>query len=419
MPDLLRYYISSALQQMRRYRLQSALIVLGVGIGIANIIVLISMTDAGRRQTMDLIDSFGANLLIITPYVDFGGGAMSVFSNANNGGYIPQALFEALADCPALAPATSADAGEPLCYAGLLQLSAHVKVGGKYWTTVVAGATSQVPEFSKFMAGQGRWLSAEEISAGAQVACLGSLAAQRLFGDKDPLGQEFSLKDETFTVVGVLKAMPSVGLEENDRRVFIPMPTAQRIFEFPGVHGILARYRRGLKEDAATAQVKAYLSKGLKPGEQLDDAVSVWTVKEATKLMDSTLSVFRKVLLGISSIALLVAGIGIMNVMLLRVMRRRTEIGIRRAAGATTGSIVAQFIAESVVQSLLGSLLGLGLGLGALAVFCHYAEWPFFVSLRTIGLAISFGALVGAVFGVYPAWRAGRVDPIESLRSEF
>jgi putative ABC transport system permease protein len=419
MPALLPYYLASAFAQMRRYRLQSALIVLGVGIGIANIIVLIGMTDLGRRQTMGLIEEFGANLLIITPFVDFGSGPAAVFSNANSGGYLPEELRLALADCPALAEPRLADTGEKRLLAGLLQISANVEAGGEWTSHVVAGATVQVPEFSKFVPAKGRWLNAEDMRQFSAVACLGRDAAREIFGAADPLGQSLRIKGREFNVVGVLRPAPSVGLEENDRRIFIPLSTAQQIFEFPGMHGMLARYRSGLSEEQALAGVKDCLARGLKAGERLDDVVSVFTVKEARKLMDRTLGVFRKVLFGISSIALIVAGIGIMNVMLLRVMRRRTEIGIRRAAGATAGSIAAQFLTECLVQALMGSLLGIAMGLGALALFCRYAEWQFGVSLPTVALAVGYGALVGIAFGVYPAWRAGRVDPIASLRSEF
>jgi putative ABC transport system permease protein len=191
----------------------------------------------------------------------------------------------------------------------------------------------------------------------------------------------------------------------------------QGLFGYEGITGLFARYR-GVTETQAQAEVRRALAKLLKPGEQVDEVYTVFTIKEANHMLDNTLGVFRDVLVGIASIALLVAGIGIMNVMLMRVLQRRREIGVRRAAGASRRSILAQFLAEALVLALLGALGGAALGWAGLAVICGIAHWQPFVNPWTLLLGMLYSAAIGIVFGVYPALRAATLDPIACLRSE-
>jgi putative ABC transport system permease protein len=414
---VLRYFFTTALQQMLRYKLQSLLVVLGVAIGIANIILLMSMTDMGRRQTLGLLEDFGARVLIIVPYVDLSSGPLSVFSQANASGHLPMEVYTALFEVPELAPREDGGAGRQV--SAMLPLSAHVSADAHSWFTVVAGTTEQVQRFGQLEVEAGRWISDADTETAANVAVLGLTARNELFPAGDVLGKTISIRGEEFTVVGTLKHKESNGFEENDNRVFIPLTKAQQLFGLHAVQGILVRYREGLSADEATEAVRTAMASALGPDENIDEVASIFTIKEATRLMDNTLSIFRTVLLGVASIALIVAGIGIMNVMLIRVLRRRTEIGLRRAVGATTRSIVSQFILESAVQALVGALVGLLIGGGGLFGFSLFADWEFYISPRTILIAVGFGAAVGVAFGAYPAWTAARVDPITSLRYEM
>jgi putative ABC transport system permease protein len=341
--------------------------VTGVAIGIANIILLMSMTDMGRRQTLGLLEEFGARVLIFTPYFDVSSGGMALFSQANTTGHLPMTVYEALRRSKYIS--RKDDGVEPEVSA-LLLLSGHVEGPRHSWFTTVAGATAEVFQFAGFELEQGRWITAGDELRLAQVAVLGRNARLELFGDAAALGETITIRGEEFEVIGTLEHKPAVGMEENDNRVFIP---------------------QGLDEDEALRLVKAELQAAMPDDQPFDEVAAVFTVYEATKLMDSTLSIFRTVLLGVASIALIVAGIGIMNVMLIRVLRRRVEIGL---------------------------LLGLIVSTAGLAIFAAYSQWEFYVSPLTLLIAIGFGALVGVLFGAYPAWTAGRVDPIKSLRSE-
>jgi ABC-type antimicrobial peptide transport system permease subunit len=436
-----RYYIATALQQMLRYRAQSLLVIVGVAIGVANIILLMSMTDMGRRQTLGQLEKVGARLLIITPHVDFSAGPFAMFSQANSSGHLPMAAYEALQNSPHLSHAQS---GGQADVSAMLTLLGHVTSPQKSWSTTIAGATAQVQRFGGFDLANGRWISETDEARHRRVVILGRTAAIELFGEGAAEGDDgdgkyieraarhtadaialamrgrktVSIRGEDFEVVGILKHHDSSGFEENDSRVFIPLSTAQELFGFKGIQGILARYDQSLSEAEAMKLVKADIAKGLPQGDDVEETVSIFTVHEATKLMDRTLGIFRTVLLGVASIALIVAGIGIMNVMLIRVLRRRTEIGLRRACGAPLNSIVRQFIIESAVQALIGAAVGLIVGGVGIYVFAHYANWEFYISPRTVAIAIGFGALVGVAFGVYPAYTAAKVDPIKSLRFE-
>ncbi len=526
MPAVLRYYVSSALAQTLRYRLQTLLIILAVGIGIANIIVLISMTDLGRRQTMGLINDFGARVIIVTPYIDLSGGPFAMFSPANTNGYLPVSLYEALKTSPAVDRGPQGGAAAMLILPGNAELlpegydgplpgaedeaaddaeatDAEAAAGAGSATdespapdaeaqdtapvlrahfTTLAGVTPEFVNVGGTHVVAGRFITPEEQASGAKVVCLGSTPLKSLFGPRregsnsdeseatsdadagnpdagadteaqstvdeeteadetaadeaaeaegpvdyttiqvDPqlaIGREILIKGERFTIVGVMVERGRIGFEDVDNRVFMPLSTLQQLFDYESVQGMIVRYREGLSEKEAMEQLRASMAAGLAEGESLDETVSTFTVKQATQLMDATLSIFRAVLWGIGSIALLVAGIGIMNVMLIRVLQRRAEIGLRRAVGATRRSVVLQFVTESTVQAMMGAVLGVILGVIGVAFFCRYSDWEFYVAPTTVLLAISFAALVGVAFGAYPAWRAARVDPIQSLRSEM
>lgn len=396
-----------ALAQMLRYRTQTLLAVLGVAIGVANIIMLISITDLGRRQATGLMRDFGSTMLMVTPCMEMEGG-MGGINPAVAAAFIPAETSRIVRAVPEIEAA-----------AGFVLLPAHASAGDKSCFTTVAGVEPDFAALVAYHPQSGRWLSVEEQAQAARVCCLGESVARSLFAEADPVGQQLQVKGETFTVVGLMQRKGRVGLEDFDSRVIVPLSTAQQLFQLEGINAVMSHYRQNVGEKRAVAAVKQALSATLAAGEPVDEAFSVLTMLEARQLLDRTLSIFRTVLGGIASIAMLVAGIGIMNVMLIRVMQRRKEIGIRRAVGATPRLIMLQFLLESTTQALAGAVAGLALGIAGVFLYCRYAQWEPFINAWTIVLAIFYSALVGIVFGAYPAARAAQLDPIASLRQDI
>lgn len=404
---MIGYLATNSLRQLGRFGIQSLLSVLGVTIGVANIIMLISITDLGRRQTLGLIGDFGANLLIVTPFIDVTQGPFSGINSAQFSAHLPDQAREAVAAAPEIEAVAAA-----------LLMPGHVVRGDRQVYTTIQGASQSFDVLRGHQVGSGRWFSQAEVASHSRVVCLGSTVQRELFDQVEAVGQRVEIKGEPFSVIGVMEHKGRVGFEDIDNRVYIPLTTAQEVFGFDGVHGMFARYRQEIGEQQAIAAVKRQLAGLLSEDQRLDETFSVFTIKEARELLLSTMGIFRAVLAGIASIALLVAGLGIMNVMLIRVMQRRQEIGVRRAVGASTRGIVVQFLLESSAQSLVGAVAGTLLGIAGVYIYCTYAEWQPYISPGTVAAAVLFGLATGALFGAYPALRAARLDPILALRDE-
>jgi putative ABC transport system permease protein len=402
---VLGYLLRISLVQLLRYRAQSLLAILGVAVGVANIITLISITDLGEHQTSAFMKKMGANMLIVSPPVDFTGGMFSNITPAQASQFLPASAVEELRGAPGIEGVV-----------GVALLPGHVGIGAKRCFTTLEGVSQPYQELRGDEISAGRWFSLPEAEQHARVACLGDTVRQELFGAASGVGQQVVIKGQRFEVIATLASAGRLGLEDIDNRVFMPLGTALELFGFDGIQALFLRYRQGLTEAAAIALTRERLKPLIKHGEDIDEVVSIWTLKDATQMMDNTIGVFRIVLIGIASIAMLVAGIGIMNVMLMRVVTRKLEIGIRRSVGAPAGAILVQFLAESVVQAIAGLALGIALGLGGVALYCNYARWDPYISPGTVVLAVVFSAATGIIFGAYPAYRAARLDPVQCLR---
>ncbi len=396
-----------AANQILRYGLQSSLAVTGMAIAVANIIMLISITDLGRSQTMGVINDLGANVLVVMPFVEADSGAIAHMMSSFSGRHLPMSYAEALLATKEI------DAVAPV-----LSMPAHAGFGTQRVYTTVLGVTETFLELRGHGVERGAWLTKADLADKSRVVLLGPTTAKALFAEADPLGQEVVIKGQRFKVIGLMTSKGRVGMEDIDNTVFIPISTAQEIFGIEGFHGMFARYHKGVTAAQAVTACRAALAKLLPEGQDVDDVVSVLTIKEATNLMDSTLGVFRVVLGGIASIALVVGGIGIMNVMLIRVLQRRREIGIRLASGASPRNLQLQFMVESALLALGGTLTGAVLGIIGVLVYCAFAAWKPAINPATVGGAMCFCLAAGLIFGIAPAVRASRTDPVECLRSE-
>lgn len=389
---------------LRQYNVNSLLAVLGVAIGAANIIALISVTDTARNQTKIMLKDYGANTLFVSPYYDKSDPSMQ---RSNAFGFVPQRFMESLAEMDSL------DA-----VAGVLMLPGHVGRGAERIFATIEGASPDYPLIRGHRAERGRYINAQDEAERARVCCLGYGLVEPLFGEEDPLGQEVVIKGQRFTVVGTMIEKGMIGFSSFDTRAFVPLSTMQEIYELNGVHTIMVRALSDLDIEKVQQAVEAKLRgvEGLGPEDPAEFTVT--SMEQLMGILDSALGVFRVLTAGVASVALLVAGTGIMNVMLMQVIARTREIGVRRAVGARRRDIWLLFLMEAIMQTFVGALLGSILGIAGSVAFSLLVGWVPYITLQTVLLGVSFSAAVGLVFGVYPAVVAARLKPIDCLRYE-
>lgn len=389
---------------LRQFNVNSLLAVLGVGIGAANIIALISVTDTARHQTVRMMADYGANTLFISPFFD---ASHPTFQRSEAFAFLPEHYVDVLKGMDQLDAVT-----------GVLMMSGHVGHGTERVYATIEGAGPDYPLIRGHRAARGRFISQQDERERARVCCLGYAVVKPLFGNVNPLGREVVIKGQRFTVIGTMIEKGMLGFTSFDQRVFIPLSTMQDLYQLNGAHSVLVRAREGLDVNAVQRLIEARLREaaGLKPGEPADFSVS--SMEQLTGIIDSAMGVFRVLMAGVASVALLVAGTGIMNVMLMQVIARTREIGIRRAVGARRRDIWLQFLLEALIQTILGALAGCILGIAGSVAFSLVVGWIPYITAATVLLGVGFSAGVGLVFGVYPAVVAARLKPIDCLRYE-
>jgi putative ABC transport system permease protein len=254
---------------------------------------------------------------------------------------------------------------------------------------------------------------------------LGSTVARILFGDSDPIGTVIRLKKVPHTVIGVLepKGTSNTGRDQDDV-VIVPLRTARsRLLGVNSVNPeridtILVKVEEGWSLEQAEADIRALFRERPRLAATLDDDITIKNMAEVLRIKESSAGALAMLVAAIASVSLIVGGIGIMNIMLVSVVERTREIGIRMAVGARRGDILSQFLVEAITLSAIGGVIGIVLGIAASAAIATFAEWPFIFSLQAVLLAVGFSVTVGVVFGFYPARRASLLDPIEALRHE-
>jgi putative ABC transport system permease protein len=396
----------TALDSLLANKMRAILTMLGVIIGVAAVIALLSIGNGVNQSITGEIQSIGVNLIVITTDAD------------NSGGYPALSLsdVEALQDV-LNAPAVGNTAAS-------VQGTQEVVNGANSLRSTVFGVTASyfpINNLTDFQAGDS--LTEQDIDTNARVAVLGADAATDLFEATYPIGENIKISGISYEVVGVLEAADSFA--SNDSSVYIPISTAQsRLYT--------ERTRRGEKAvnmisvqavseaqtDAAIEQITETLRREHNITYANDDDFSIISQADLLAAFDVITGTLTAFLGAIAGISLLVGGIGIMNIMLVSVTERTREIGIRKAVGALRRDILVQFLMESIVLSITGGLLGVLLGWGISIVAGRLIDLATVVDIGTILLATGFAAAVGLAFGIYPAWRAAGLRPIEALRYE-
>jgi putative ABC transport system permease protein len=409
---LLLTTVKIALRALRRNAMRSLLTTLGIIIGVAAVIAMVSIGQGASVSVQERIASLGNNMLIILSGTTTQGGVRTGFGGkptltANDAKAIQR-------DCPAVAAVT---------YTSRRQVQQLV-AGNQNWSTAVSGVTSEYQTVRDWPVTAGRFLTKQDEDSAATSAVLGQTVVQNLFGaGQNPVNQTIRLNNMPFRVVGVLTAKgQSTQGQDQDDVVLIPFSTAERKVLGTQMLGTVGSIMVSAISPEAIPEAQSQITRLLRerhrirPGQ--NDDFSIRNLADLAATAQSTSEVMNLLLASVASVSLLVGGIGIMNIMLVSVTERTREIGLRMAVGAKSRHILTQFLLEAVVLSSLGGIIGAMLGVIGAKLVSALAEWPTIVPPEAIVLAIAFSAAVGIFFGFYPARKAARLDPIQALRYE-
>lgn len=400
-----------ALGALRRNKLRAALTMLGIIIGVAAVIAMVSIGQGASAAVQAQIRSLGTNLLMVIPGATTAAGVRSGW-----GGVSTLTVSDARAierECSAVAAVTY-----------LRRQVVQVVHAEQNWSTVAQGTTVSLPVVREWGIARGRFFTEREEEAAARVAVLGQTVVDQLFGaGQDPLGATIRIRNVPFEVIGVLEAKGQTTWgQDQDDVVIVPFSTAERrlfgtqLFNF--VDMIFASARSTADIPEAAQEIRALLRERHRIPAGEDDDFTVRSLDDMARASESASRVMTNLLFAVASISLIVGGIGIMNILLVSVTERTREIGLRMAVGAKARHILLQFLMEAIVLSVIGGCAGIVVGLIASVLVSSLGGWPTLLSPLAIVGALAFSAAVGIFFGYYPAWKASRLEPIAALRYE-
>jgi putative ABC transport system permease protein len=392
-----------AVRAISRNVMRSVLTILGIVIGIAAVVTLVSVGKGATKSVSDQIASMGTNQLIIMPGKRFGPGADSA----------PNFKVGDLDAMRAQVPAVQAIA--PIASKGVTAV-----YQAKNWSTVVTGTSNDYLTVTNWQPAAGRSFSDTEERSGRAACMLGETVRKKLFAGENPVGSSIRVGAFSCDVIGLLKAKGQAAMgQDQDDTVLMPLRTVQR--RMTGT-GDISRFVVSVKQTAsmqrATDQLTSLLRERRRIGEKEDDDFRVLDTRQLAETLTGTTRVLTMLLGAVAAVSLLVGGIGIMNIMLVSVAERTREIGIRLAVGALGRDVLLQFLIEAIVLAAIGGVVGLAFAAGASIGLARLLEVPYVVDISINAVALMFSALVGIVFGYFPARRAARLDPIEAVRHE-
>jgi putative ABC transport system permease protein len=392
---------------LRANKMRSLLTMLGIIIGVGAVITVIALGQGAKRAVQSQIQSMGTNLLFVRPgasrqgFVRIQAGSGVELTN-QDAKYIQER-------CSSVAKVV------PESFA-----FAQLKYRNKNWNARVIGTTPEYEQVRNVTPANGSFFGANEVSNKERVCVLGQTVYENLFEPgENPVGKVIKINNINFVVKGLLVPKGGTGWMNQDDQVFVPISTAQkRLLGMDYLTNINVQAKDQALIDQASLEIEKVLrrTQKIRPGQENNFSVS--TQLDILSTMEQTSRQFSLLLAGIALVSLLVGGIGIMNIMLVSVTERTREIGIRMAIGARRKDILQQFLIEALVLSLLGGLIGILVGIGGSVTLSQAAQWNTLISPASILLAFFFAFLVGVFFGLWPARKASRLDPIEALRYE-
>jgi putative ABC transport system permease protein len=395
-----------ALRAIRRNLLRSFLTVLGIVIGVAAVITMVTLGNGATQAVRDQISSLGSNLLMVRPGQRLGPGMGGAGAPSFKESDV-EAISSQIGGLKAVAPEVRA--------------GVTVVANGKNWATTVTGSTDAYFTTSNWTIASGRSFSDEEEASGAAVCVIGTTVKRELFGaSSDPIGEQVRIKSFSCEVIGTLasKGQAAMGMDQDDT-VIVPLRTAQRrVTGSTRVNTILVSMGDGADATRITAALTNLLRERRKLADDTDDNFNVLDTAQIAQTLSGTTQLMTSLLGAVAAVSLLVGGIGIMNIMLVSVTERTREIGVRLAIGALEREVLLQFLIEAVVLSSLGGLAGVVLATAASVGLAALMQVPYLFDPGINLLAFGFSAAIGVVFGFFPARRAAQLDPIEALRHE-
>ncbi|HRC36851.1 MAG: ABC transporter permease [Rubrivivax sp.] len=394
-----------ALREIRRNLLRSFLTILGIVIGVAAVITMVTVGRGATQAVSDQITSLGTNLLMVRPGQRLGPGRDAAgsppFRQAD-----AEAIAAQLAGVRRVAP--QASTGAVAVY------------GARNWSTVVHGSTNAYFETNNWTLAEGRLFEEAEQRAGSAVCIIGATVRRELFGSEEPVGARLRLRNISCEVIGLLRSKGQGGIgQDQDDVVVMPINTVQRrLTGNQNVGTLLVSMDDGADAEGVKADLTRLLRERRKLAESDENNFNVLDTQQLAETLSSTTQVMTTLLGAVAAVSLLVGGIGIMNIMLVSVTERTREIGIRLAIGALGHEVLLQFLIEAVVLAALGGLVGIVVATAASIALTGVMGVPYLFDVGINLLSFGFAAVIGVVFGYFPARRAARLDPIEALRHE-
>jgi len=398
--------ILMSIKEIRRNLMRSILTILGIVIGVASVIIMVTLGSGATQKVTSYLGDLGTNLLVVRPsQAAFRSGARFesiMFRYADS-----TAIEREIEGISAVAPQSSR--------------SVQVIYGSENRPIQINGSTNGYITAMNWVISLGRSFTDGESHSGKAVCILGATARDELFGAQNPVGESIRLQNTSFRVIGVFEKKGSLafGVGDQDDFILVPLKAFQR--RIAG-NNFVSNIMVSARDSASTEKVKSDIENLMRQRRKIkfdeEDDFEVTDMKDAVSMVTRVTGTLTLVLSAIAAISLLVGGIGIMNIMLVSVTERTREIGIRLAIGALERNVLTQFLLEAIVLSSFGGLLGMIFGLGFTAVISKVIGLPFVFSPGTILIAFVFSAGVGVIFGFFPARKAARLDPIEALRHE-
>lgn len=388
---------------------------LGMIIGISSVIIVMSIGASAQGLILNQIKGIGSNLVGILPGASSEDGPPAAIMGIT----VTTLKYE-----DALALAKKENVPHADAVAAYVKGTATISWQNRNIDTNITGTTASYIEVEDVEVEFGRFFTLDEEKTISRVVVLGSEVAEDLFENFDPVGQTVKVKRESFRVIGVMKERGSVAFQNEDDQIFISLKTAQKLLLGINHLGFVRAKIDDTKNlDQSVEDIKMTLRERHDIDDPAFDDFTVRNVQQALDVFTQVTDALKFFLASIAAIALLVGGIGIMNIMLVSVNERIREIGLRKAVGAKRSNITNQFLVETIVVSLGGGLIGIALGAlvsGVIAIVANYLgyEWDFIITINAIVLAAGVSILIGFIFGLYPARKASKLDPIDALRYE-